>query len=83
MTTAPKEFQHLTAIAEGMNRHGAPSMVISLMTGPFLVALLGTRALAEVLTQVGIASEELFRGERLPILQTDPETLAQNADDVE
>lgn len=47
-------------------------MVISLMTGPLLVTLMGARALSEALTQLGLASEELFRGERLPTLQNVP-----------
>jgi hypothetical protein len=42
------------------------------MTGPFLVTLMGARALSDALTQLGLASEELFRGERLPILQSVP-----------
>jgi hypothetical protein len=72
MTTAPKDFQHLSAVSEQMNISGAPSVVISLMTGPLLVTLIGARALSDVLTQVGLASEELFRGERLPTLQNVP-----------
>lgn len=72
MTTAPKDSQHLSAVSEQMNIPGAPSVVISLMTGPLLVALMGARALSEALTQAGIASEELFRGERLPTLQSVP-----------
>jgi len=55
-----------------MNRFGASSVVISLMTGPLLVTLMGARALAEALTQAGVASEELFRGERLPNLSNVP-----------
>ncbi len=63
-----------------MNRHGVPNMVISVVTGPFLLALLGARALSQALIQVGIASEELFRGERLPVLQTPPDALLNNDD---
>ncbi|WP_272066374.1 hypothetical protein [Oscillatoria sp. CS-180] len=54
------------------------------MTGPFLVALLGARALSDVLTQLGLASEELLRGERLPNLQGIPhQTIALDETDVE
>ncbi|HEY9890031.1 MAG TPA: hypothetical protein V6D02_16615 [Candidatus Obscuribacterales bacterium] len=73
MATASKDSQHLSTVSERMNIPGTPSMVISLMTGSLLVALLGTRALAEVFTQVGLASEELFRGERLPNLPHAPQ----------
>ncbi len=56
----------------GANRgdltHGRPDMVVSMMTGSLLLSLLGARAIASSLTQLGIASEELFRGERLPTL---------------
>ncbi|NEQ44478.1 MAG: hypothetical protein F6K00_13330 [Leptolyngbya sp. SIOISBB] len=47
------------------------------MTGPFLVTLMGVRTLADTLEQVGIVSEEFFRGVRLPNLHTVP----SNADD--
>ena len=43
-----------------MNKLGASSMVISLLTGPLLVTLMGARAVADALTQAGIASEEFF-----------------------
>lgn len=51
-------------------RNGHPSLdvVVSMMTGPFLLGLIGARAIADGLTQLGLASEELFRGERLPTL---------------
>lgn len=55
-----------------MNTLGPPSVVVSLMTGTLLMTLMGARAVSEVLTQVGLASEELFRGERLPNLQNVP-----------
>lgn len=66
--TAPKDSQQLSTVSERMNISGTPSVVISLMTGPLLIAVIGVRALSDALTQVGIASEELFRGERLPTL---------------
>ncbi|NER81686.1 MAG: hypothetical protein F6K42_19420 [Leptolyngbya sp. SIO1D8] len=56
-----------------VNRHWSPNLVLSLVTGTFLLGLIGVRAVSEGLTQLGLASEEYFRGERLPILQTDPE----------
>jgi hypothetical protein len=73
MASTPKDSQYSSVIGEPMNRNPAPSVVLSVVTGPFLVVLLGARAIADTLTQVGIASEELFRGERLPIFQTPPE----------
>lgn len=72
MTPAPKDSQQFPTVSRRMNRFSASSMVISLMTGPLLLTLMGVRALADTLTQAGVASEELFRGERLPNLQNVP-----------
>lgn len=41
---------------------------LSLLTPPLLVGMVGLRTLADVLQQLGLASEELFRGDRLPSL---------------
>ena len=68
MTTPSKDSQQNPETAQRLNSTGVSSVVISLMTGPFLVTLMGVRTVAEVLEQVGIASEELFRGVRLPDL---------------
>lgn len=43
-------------------------MGLSFATSPFMVTLLGVYLLAEFTTELGKASEELFRAERLPIL---------------
>jgi len=63
-----------------MNKLGASSMVISLLTGPLLVTLMGARAVADALTQAGIASEEFFRGERLPNLPNVPSPADEQID---
>ncbi|MEL6383240.1 MAG: hypothetical protein AAFQ89_12475 [Cyanobacteria bacterium J06626_18] len=51
-----------------------------MVTGPFLLGLIGARAIADGLTELGLISEEVFRGERLPILHTVPDTAFQNDD---
>jgi hypothetical protein len=43
-------------------------LLISVATGPVLLALIGGRVLANVLQELGQASEEIFRGDRLPVL---------------
>ena len=53
-------------------------MIVSMVTGPFLLGLIGARAIADSLTQLGLASEEVFRGERLPILPTVPDATSPN-----
>lgn len=50
----------------------ASDVAIGLMTGSLLLGLVGARAIANGVTQAGIASEELFRGERLPTLPIPP-----------
>ncbi len=68
MTFAPKDSQQYSEVSQRLNSTSVSSMVISLLTGPLLLTLMGARVLSDGLTQVGIASEEFFRGERLPDL---------------
>lgn len=44
-------------------------ILLQLSTGPMLLALLGGKAFSETLKAIGEASEELFRGDRLPVLK--------------
>ncbi len=46
----------------------ATELLLSLATGPMLFGILSTQAVFSWLQETGINSEELFRGERLPIL---------------
>ncbi len=57
------------------NRTGSPrfdaipsELLLSLATAPLLVGLRAGQALAQFLQEVGEASEEVFRGDRLPVL---------------
>ncbi|MCT7974508.1 hypothetical protein [Laspinema olomoucense] len=43
-------------------------LLITLLTPPFLGALLGGKAVSQMLQSMGQASEEVFRGDRLPVL---------------
>ncbi|WP_228021627.1 hypothetical protein [Vasconcelosia minhoensis] len=45
-----------------------PDWLLSLATVPLITTLLAGRLLADWAQQVGWASEEIFRGERLPVL---------------
>jgi hypothetical protein len=45
---------------------------VGLGTAPLLVGLLGARAIAAAMQEMGAASEEIFRGDRLPILKITP-----------
>jgi hypothetical protein len=46
----------------------APELMLSLATGPLLLTVLGARAMTQLMQEVGQMSEEVFRGDRLPIL---------------
>lgn len=46
----------------------APALVVSLAAIPCLMAIVGACATQDLLERVGLASEEIFRGDRLPVL---------------
>lgn len=51
------------------------NLFLSVAAGGVLVGLVAAKTLAEAITQWGLASEELLRGDRLPVLkpsQTEP-----------
>ncbi|WP_421654672.1 hypothetical protein [Leptothermofonsia sp. ETS-13] len=62
----------------------APEILISLATGPLLLGLVGGKALLVGLREVGELSEEIFRGDRLPLLNfpvtsdSDPDSSTTN-----
>ncbi len=43
-------------------------IVIGLGTCPVLLGLLGNKAINQFLSEIGLYSEEIFRGDRLPML---------------
>jgi hypothetical protein len=50
-------------------------LLLSLSTAPLLLVLLGSRALGLMLQEMGQTSEEVFRGDRLPVLKMSPSSL--------
>lgn len=46
--------------------------LVSVATVPLLVGLLALKAGAEIMQQIGQASEDIFQGDRLPILKVTP-----------
>ena len=78
MAKLPQNSQLPLSVSGQTSKLGSPNMMVSMITGPFLFGLLGARAIAEGLTQLGLASEEVFRGERLPILHTVPDATSHN-----
>lgn len=55
----------------------SPQVLLQIGTGPLLVAMLAGKAVAETLQAMGQASEEVFRGDRLPVLKFPVQTEAQ------
>ena len=53
-----------------------PGLFLSVTTAPLLLALVGAKAIAEAVQELGELTEEVFRGDRLPLLDlrnsTDP-----------
>ncbi len=43
-------------------------ILLSLATSPFLLSAIAAQSLVQTLIEVGQASEEVFRGDRLPVL---------------
>ncbi|MEQ8963885.1 MAG: hypothetical protein RLP02_39275 [Coleofasciculus sp. C2-GNP5-27] len=60
-------------------KHSA-ELLLSLATGPMLVGVISLNTIGSWLQQVGEASEEVFRGDRLPILPF-PETTPSSSND--
>ncbi|PZV02597.1 MAG: hypothetical protein DCF32_14905 [Leptolyngbya sp.] len=54
-----------------VNRQSA-EVAVGLLVPPVLLGILATRALADGLTQLGLASEQIFAGDRLPNLNIPP-----------
>lgn len=57
-------------------------ILLSLTTAPLLLGIIGAKALADLIQQFGQASEEVFRGDRLPVLDLRSEpTTPPNSND--
>ncbi|MCY7367441.1 MAG: hypothetical protein LH474_04740 [Chamaesiphon sp.] len=46
----------------------SPSLLVSLAATPWLITIVTLNTANDLLEQLGLASEEIFRGDRLPIL---------------
>lgn len=53
-------------------------ILLQLGAGGMLAALVGGKAVAETLQAIGEASEEIFRGDRLPVLKFPVETQSES-----
>jgi hypothetical protein len=60
-------------LIEAMKHSNTPAkLLLSLGTAPLLLALIGGKAIADLMKDMGQATEELFRGDRLPVLKIVP-----------
>ncbi len=57
-----------TPVAAGVSPTTSTDWLLSALVPPVLVGLLVSRSLADALVQVGLVSEQLLQGERLPNL---------------
>lgn len=58
----------------------SPELLLSLATAPLLIVLVGSKVFTEAARELGLLSEEIFRGDRLPVLNV-PNNARSNPDD--
>ncbi len=56
-------------------------LIVSLAAGPLVLGLRGLDGATQLLQEIGRASEEVFRGDRLPVLNVTPADASPPADD--
>jgi len=56
-------------------------LLLQIGTGSLLLGLIGSKAVAQAVRAIGQASEEVFRGDRLPVLPfPEAETTSESSD---
>ncbi len=66
MQTPTKKVQSSTRDADSSALF--PGIWLSLATVPMLLGIVGIKAASDLLSAIGQGSEEVFRGDRLPVL---------------
>ena len=69
MTTSSQSFVKFAGL--DLSQSVLTKAGVSLATLPWLATVVGARALANSLQAAGVLSEEIFRGDRLPLLDLD------------
>ncbi len=72
----PSPSQPIASVSLDLPHQVASSVWMSVATLPFVAGVLGSQALANSLQAVGLLSEEIFRGDRLPLLDLSQPTAA-------
>ncbi|MBD2022225.1 hypothetical protein H6F43_18760 [Leptolyngbya sp. FACHB-36] len=70
-----------TAAARKPSRSSA-EVLLSFATVPLLIGLVAGKAIADAVQEIGLLSEEVFRGDRLPTLNV-PVNAASDQEDVD
>lgn len=65
------------------NPRVSPSLLVSLAATPWLVTIVAVQAAGGLLEQLGLASEEIFRGDRLPVLHLPPSVTSMTETDLD
>lgn len=76
----PSSEQSTSSIESNAKPLVSPEVLLSLATAPVLVALVGSHMVAKAIQELGQLSEEIFRGDRLPVLNF-PHEKQPNPDD--
>jgi hypothetical protein len=80
-TTTPVDMQPFRSKLDQISRPPTvsialqPEWLVGAATVPLVTALVISRTLSHIMIQMGVASEEIFRGERLPVLLVAPPPL--------
>lgn len=76
----PSSEQSASSVESNPAPFVSPEVLLSLATAPVLVALVGSHVVARAMQELGLLSEEIFRGDRLPVLNF-PHEKQPNPDD--
>lgn len=76
----PSSEQSASPVESNQTPFISPEILLSLATAPMLVALVGGHVVAKAVQELGLLSEEIFRGDRLPVLNF-PHAKHPNPDD--
>ncbi len=68
VTPSPERSRSARSASTGASQLVTPALLVSLAATPCLLALVAIRATSEVLERIGVTSEEIFRGDRLPVI---------------
>ena len=69
MSSSDRSSPFSSSVPDSLPEKMVSGLALSLSTAPVLLVLVGAKALSVTLRELGELSEEVFRGDRLPLLQ--------------